>query len=132
MDPSIDFVADPDLIALGTMIVPILTELFTRGDASYKVKQHVATGVVLLILIGSAAIDYFVKSRFRLDSRTDVTHMAMLLIAQFGVVRAAVEGGHRLYDAAEGNGDRKLSNVLAPNFGVGAGTKARDELPRAA
>ncbi|MDH4077481.1 MAG: hypothetical protein OEW29_16245 [Acidimicrobiia bacterium] len=127
---EISFVVKPELIALGTLLVPFLVELFTRIDASTKVKQHVATGVVILVLLGSAAIDYFVDHEFRLDSASDVYRIAWLLFAQFGVVRAAVEGGHRLYDAAETK-DRKLGNVLAPNFGVGAGTRD-EELARAA
>lgn len=123
---EITFVANPDLIALAVVAIPLIVEILTRCDASSKVKQHVATAVVLLVVIGSACLDYFVDHDFRLDSASDVTHLLVLMFAQFGVVRAAVEGGHRLYDAAE-NEDRKLSNVLFPNFGVGAGTKDRDQ-----
>lgn len=126
MTDDVAFVADPQLIAIGTFLVPIATELFTHVNATSKVKQHVATAIVVLVLLGSLALELVIRGSIEPTDVGDWTSLVMLMVAQFGVVRAAVEGGHKGYDAVESRTGH-MENVLAPNFGVG-----RDSQPAVA
>lgn len=115
---ELHFVVDPQLIAIATFLVPIITELLTHINATSKVKQHVATVLVALVLVGSLALELVVRGTIEPHDTGDWMTLVMLVVAQFGVTRAAVEGGHRGLDAVEAKTGH-LDNVLAPNFGVG-------------
>lgn len=115
---EVQFIVDPQLIAIGTFLVPLVTELFTHVNASSKVKQHVATVIVALVLLGSLALELVIRGTIEPQDVGDWTTLIMVVVAQFGVVRAAVEGGHRGLDAVESKTGH-VDNVLAPNFGVG-------------
>ena len=115
---EVQFIVDPQLIAIGTFLVPLVTELFTHVNASSKVKQHVATVIVAAVLFGSLLLDLVVRGSIEPRSVGDWMTLVMAAVAQFGVVRAAVEGGHRGLDAIEAKTGH-VDNVLAPSFGVG-------------
>lgn len=118
MEDQITFVVDPALIAIGGVVVPFLVEVLTKAKVPTYVKQNVASAVVVLVVLGSLALDLFVEHSIKVDSTEDVLTLIMLVLAQLTIVRIAVEGGHRLYDSLESD-DRNMSNVLFPNFGFG-------------
>lgn len=113
---EITFIVDPNLIAIAVAVIPVLVELLTRAGVKTKLKQQVATGVVVAAVIGSLAIDLWVEHTIKVDDTNDVLRLILLVISQLGVVRVAVEGGHRLYDSVETE-DRNLEKVLLPNRG---------------
>jgi hypothetical protein len=117
---NIEFVVDPALIAIGGLLVPVLTELVTKSAAASKYKQHVATIMVAVIIAGSLVLELTVRHTLSIHGTVDVLGLIPLVIAQTAVVRAAVEGGHRFLDAGQA-GPRPLAKVLqlAPKRGFG-------------
>ena len=117
---------DPNLIFIGTILAPIATEFATKNGASSKAKQWAATVITGLIILISV-ITHFAMGDIDLSSSADVYAFIAFLFAQFGIIRATVEGGHRGFDLAENATGKSLSEALLPSVGFGGGSEQTPE-----
>lgn len=115
---EIAFVVSPDLIAIGVVVVPFVVELLTKQGVDSRVKKHVATAIVALVVLGSLALDIWVSDTVDVGSAGAFFALVPAVFAQFGIIRVAVEGGHQAMDALE-RSDRRVSALLFPGVGLG-------------
>ena len=117
MEPQ-KFILDPQLLAICGFIVPFVVEFITKHGVDPKVKQYTATVIVLIAVVASAGVAVS-NGTFHIGSVADAWNLLQLALAQFTLARVATEAGVQAIKLPEKAIGTSVSEVLAPNFGLG-------------